>query len=223
MKSIGHRSFYSTLEEIIDPSHTAVLVIDQQNDFCHPDGFYAADLKLDVSMLQKMTPAINLLTDAARTAGATVVFTQNVIKKGFVSDSPLWLGIHAAAGLKSLDQERFYVFEGTWGAEIYDEVVVKDTDFIVPKLRSNAFHDTPLDALLRNNGVESVIIAGQVTEGCVESTIRGARDRDFYTVLARDTIGSTSLERHDRIMANWLPRSHCPTAAEIAELWSTLR
>ena len=148
-----------------------------------------------------------------------MVFTQNVIKRGFVSDSPLWLGIHAAAGLKSLDQERFYVIEGTWGAELYEPVEVAKGDIIIPKLRSSAFHDTPLEALLKMHGIESCVIAGQVTEGCVDSTIRGARDRDFYTVLARDAIASTSRERHDRIMANWLPRSHCPTATEIAELW----
>ena len=220
MRTIGDRSFYDRLDELIAPRHTAVIVVDQQNDFCHPDGFYAKELKLDVSMLQRITDPINDLVIAARRVGAKVVFTQNVIKKGFVSDSPLWLGIHVGAGLKSLDQENFYVMEGTWGADIYDAVERHETDIIVPKLRSNGFHETPLKSLLLSHGIETVIIAGQVTEGCVESTIRGARDNDFYTVLAKDAIGSTSLERHDRIMANWLTRSHCPDVAEIVSIWN---
>lgn len=221
MQTIGNRSFYNTLEEVIELSHTAVLVIDQQNDFCHDKGFYAQNLNLDVSMLQAITDPINRLTAAAREQGVMVIFTQNIIKRGFVSDSPMWLGIHAASGLKSLDQDEFYVIEGTWGAELYEGVETEESDVIMPKLRSSSFHHTPLDGLLRANNIETLIISGQVTEGCVENTIRSARDHDYYTVLAKDAIGSTSLERHERIMANWLARSHCPTVSEIAATWAS--
>jgi nicotinamidase-related amidase len=220
MKKIGDREFYDELEEIIEPSHTAVLVIDQQNDFCHASGYYAEIMGLDVSMTQGINEQVNQLTAAARSHGAMVIFTQFVIAQGFSSDSPMWLGIHVAAGLKSLDQERFYTIEGTWGAELYEHMDVDADDHIIKKFRSSAFKDTSLDALLQENGIETVVITGQVTEGCVESTIRAARDADYYTVLAKDAIGSISRERHDRIMSAWLNRTFCPGTAEIIDIWN---
>ena len=151
MKTIGDREFYSTLEEVIDPAHTAVLVIDQQNDFCHPRGYYAEVMKLDVSMTQGMNDRINQLTRAARSHGVMVIFTQFFIAKGFTSDSPMWLALHAGAGLKSLEQERFYTVEGTWGAELYEKMEVEDGDHVIKKLRGSAFVRTPLEDLLKKN------------------------------------------------------------------------
>jgi ureidoacrylate peracid hydrolase len=219
MKTIGYRSYCDTLEDMVKPGRAAVLVIDQQNDFCHPDGYYARDLKLDISMLEEITHPINRLTAAARKRAIPVVFTQNHIKQGFVSDAPVWLATHVAAGLKSLDQDRFFTMEGTWGAEIYDRVQVEPDDIIVPKLRSTAFHNTPLEALLRARGIETVIIAGQVAEGCVDNTIRGARDRDFYTVLVADGIGSTSEERQAGVLRTWKGRIPVPTTDELLAIW----
>jgi ureidoacrylate peracid hydrolase len=201
------------------PGRAAVLVIDQQNDFTHDDGYYAK-FGLDLSMLQAITEPINRLTAAARNVGIPVIFSQNTIKRGFISDSPVWLAAHANMGLKHLDQEEFYTLEGTWGAEIYDEVHVEKSDVVLPKLRSTVFHDTPLEALMRAKGLETLIIAGQVTEGCVDNTIRGARDRDFYTPLVPDAVGSTSLERHERVFGIWTGRIPTPSTDDLVALWS---
>jgi nicotinamidase-related amidase len=171
-------------------------------------------------MTRALTAPINELTAAARAKGAMVIFTQFVIGRGFTTDSPMWLGMHANAGLKSLDQERFYTVEGSWGAQLCEDVIVAPTDHIIKKYRSSAFKDTALEFLLKQRGIKTLIIAGQVTEGCVENTIRASRDADYYTVLAKDAIGSTSKERHDRVMAGWLGRTPCPTTAEIVAVWS---
>lgn len=219
MKWIDDRSYYDSLEEMVEPGKVALLVIDQQNDFTHDEGYYAR-FGLDVSMLQAITAPINRLTEAARNAGVPVIFSQNVIKQGFISDSPVWLAAHANMGLKHLDQDDFYTLEGTWGAEIYDSVTVHDDDVVLPKLRSTVFHDTPLEALLRARGLETLVIAGQVTEGCVDNTIRGARDRDFYTPLVHDAVGSTSRERHERVLGIWTGRIPTPEADELVGLWS---
>ena len=220
MRTIGNRSFYDTLDEMAAPGRVGVIVVDQQNDFCHQNGYYEKILGLDLSMLREITPGINALTAAARAADVPVVLTQNLIKQGFVSDAPVWLATHVAAGLKSLDQTEFFTMEGSWGAQLYDELAVEPTDLIVTKYRPTAFHNTPLEALLKARGIETVVIAGQVTEGCIDSTIRGARDRDFYAVLVKDAIGSTSRERHDRVLANWTGRIPTPSVADLADLWS---
>jgi ureidoacrylate peracid hydrolase len=219
MKFIDDRGYYETLQEMVAPEHAALLVIDQQNDFTHPDGYYAK-FGLDLSMVQAITDPINQLTAAARSAGVMVIWSQNVIKQGFVSDSPVWLGAHAKMGLEHLYQKDFYTMEGTWGAEIFDQCEVAEGDVVLPKLRSTVFHNTPLEALLRAHGIETLIIAGQVTEGCVDNTIRGARDRDFYTPLVADAVASTSLERHDRVMAIWTGRIPTPQTEELVAIWS---
>ncbi len=220
MKTIGDRKIFETLAEIVDPAHTAVLVIDQQNDFTHPDGYYAKGLGLDLAMTQGITAPINELTAAARKVGVPVFFSRFVIQPGFVSDSRLWLGIHAAAGLKSLDQEAFYTIQGTWGADLLDEIVTTDEDTVFEKFRASAFHGTALDTMLKARGVESLIIAGQVAEGCVENTIRHARDYDYHTVLAKDAIGSVRREKYEMIINNWSARAQCPTVAELGAIWS---
>ncbi len=219
MKTIGDRSYYDQLDEMIQPGRAAVLVIDQQNDFTHPDGYYARR-GLDTSMLMEITPSINAATAAARAAGVPVFFSQNIIKQGFVSDAPIWLAAHARMGLERLDQTDFYTMEGTWGAEMFEDVVVENGDVVVPKMRSTVFHNTPLEALLRARGLETIVIAGQVTEGCVDNTIRGARDRDFYTVLLRDAVGSTSRDRHGAAMKIWTGRIPTPETSEVIEIWS---
>ena len=218
MKWIGDRSYYDSWEEMAEPGRAAVLIIDQQNDFTHPDGYYAGR-GWDVSMLQDITANINRVVRAARGAGVPVYWSQNHIKQGFTSDAPVWLATHANAGLTSLDQTDFFTMEGTWGAEIYEECDVAATDTIIPKLRSTVFHNTPLEAMLRAHGIETIVIAGQVTEGCVDNTIRGARDRDFYTVLLPDAVGSISPERHERALKTWVGRIPSPSADELAEFW----
>jgi nicotinamidase-related amidase len=220
VKWIGDRSYYDTWEEMCAPRRAALLIIDQQNDFTHDDGYYARR-GWDVSMVQEITPNLNALAEAARAVGAPVYWSQNHIKRGFVSDAPVWLATHARAGLESLDQEDFFTMEGTWGAEIYEQCEVADGDVVLPKLRSTVFHNTPLEGLLRAHGIETLVVAGQVTEGCVDNTIRGARDRDFYTVLAIDAVGSISRERHERALQTWIGRIPTPNTAEVVEFWES--
>ncbi len=220
MKTIGDRSYYDTWEEMAEPGRAALLIIDQQNDFTHPDGYYARQ-GWDVSMLQDMTPNINQIAKAARAAGVPVYWSQNEIKQGFISDAPVWLATHARTGLKSLDQTDFFTMEGTWGAEIYEECDVDPSDTIIPKLRSTVFHNTPLESLMRAHGLETLVMAGQVTEGCIDNTIRGARDRDFYTVLVPDAVGSISSERHERALQTWTGRIPTPASEELAAFWGS--
>lgn len=219
MKWVDDRSYYDSVEEMVEPGKAALLVIDQQNDFTHQDGYYAK-FGLDLGALQAMTNQINGITAAARNAGVPVIWSQNVIKQGFVSDSPVWLGAHARMGLEHLAQDDFYTLEGTWGAEIYEECDVADTDIVLPKLRSTVFHNTPLEAIMHAHGLETLVISGQVTEGCVDNTIRGARDRDFYTPLVADAVGSTSQERHDRAMLTWTGRIPTPSSEDLIGIWN---
>ncbi len=216
---IGNREFYSSLDEMVQPKHTALLVIDMQNDYYAENGYYGAKLKLDLSMIRATVPPIQKLLAAARQAGAMVIYSRHLILPGFVSDSPLWLSIHYGAGLRALDQD-FYTVAGTWGAEIIDELKPQPSDIVLEKVRSNVFIGTQLDTLLKSNRIETLVITGQITNGCVENTARTARDMDYYTVLVSDGIASTSKVNHDATMTNLGKRLPSPTADEIVKIWS---
>lgn len=215
---LGDREFYDTLEETIQPQHTALLIIDMQNDYYRQEGYYVARLGLDLSMIRATIGPIQQVLRAARKAGVMVIYSQHVILPGFVSDSPLWLSIHYRAGLRSLDQE-FYTIAGTWGAEIIDELKPEPGDLVLEKIRANVFIGTQLDVLLRSHHIETLVITGQVTNGCVENTARTARDLDYYTVLVCDGVASTNKANHDATMTNLGKRLPCPNAEEVADIW----
>ncbi len=216
---IGNREFYNSLEEMIEPKRAALLVIDMQNDYYHDSGYYAAKLKLDMSMIRATVEPIQRALDAARQAGVMVVYSKHLIQPGFVSDSPLWLSIHYQSGLRDLNQD-FYTVAGTWGAEIIDVLKPQPGDIVLEKVRSNVFIGTQLETLLKSQRIETVVLTGQVTNGCVENTARTARDLDYYTVLVADAIASTNKVNHDATMTNLGKRLPSPTADEIARIWS---
>ena len=216
---LGNREFYTTLEEMVQPSHTALLVIDMQNDYYRDEGYYAAKLKIDLSMIRATVPPIQKLLAAARQAGVMVIYSRHLILPGFVSDSPLWLSIHYQGGLRDLHQD-FYTVAGTWGEEIIDELKPQASDIVLDKMRSNVFIGTQLDTLLKSNRIETLVITGQITNGCVENTARTARDMDYYTVLVSDGIASTSKVNHDATMTNLGKRLPSPMAEEIVKIWS---
>lgn len=218
MRSIGDRSFYDTVEEMTAPGRAALIVVDMQNDYTHPDGYYAHK-GLNLSFIQETVEPIRQLAAAAREAHVPVIYTQHTILPGFTSDSPVWLGIHAAGGLESLEQTDFYTLDGTWGHEIVTELQPQPGDIVLKKFRSNCFVGTGLDTLLRSGRYETLIVTGQVTQGCVENTVRTARDLDYYAVMVSNAVASTSKEAHDATFANLGRRLPCPAAAEIIAGW----
>ena len=143
---------------------TALVVVDMQNDFAHPDG------ALFVPDAEKSIPRIRALLEGARAAGARVVFTQD----WHVEDDPefrIWPR-HAVAG--------------TWGAEIVEELAPRPGETRIQKLRYDAFYGTPLEHLLRLWGVRRVVVAGTVANICVLHTAGSAALRWFEVVLPED-------------------------------------
>lgn len=152
---------------------TALVVVDMQNDFAHPDG------ALFVPDAAKSIPKIKELLEKARAAGARVVFTQD----WHTEDDPefrIWPR-HAVAG--------------TWGAEIVEELAPRPGEARIQKLRYDAFYGTPLEHLLRLWGVRHVIVVGTVANICVLHTAGSAALRWFEVVLPED--GTSALTPFD--------------------------
>jgi ureidoacrylate peracid hydrolase len=94
---------------------------------------------------------------------------------------------------------RTCVQEGTWGADFYDDLRPSGhgLEVTIDKHRYSACIGTRLDQTLRTNGIETIVVAGVATSGCVESTVRDAFMLDYYVVVARDACGDYDVDRHE--------------------------
>ncbi len=171
----------------VDPATTALVVVDVQNDFCHPHGACAA-AGHDVTAAVEMVPRLQRLIAAAKAAGVRIVYIQTTHDAS--TDSPAWLA-------RNGDQVRPQnCLTGSWGAEFY--LVEPDADdVVVVKHRYSAFAGTNLDLVLRTAGVSALLLAGVATNICVESTLRDGLFADYHVTLVEDCCAAFSQEAHD--------------------------
>ena len=195
-RRIAHTPPLTCLADKIRPSHTALILIDVQNDFCASDGFVAKGGR-DVSLVQEMTERLPELLDRARAAGVMVVF----VRCSYSSDdnrylSDVWLeqAARRQGGGYTLSP---VCHDGTKGAEFYGDIAPAPGDVVIVKHRYSAFHGTELDVVLRSHGVRTVVLTGVSTHVCVETTAREAFVRDYYTVVVSDCSAAYSEQEHE--------------------------
>lgn len=205
----------TSLASIAGPSRTALVIIDVQNDFCHPDGTHGRR-GAPVERALPVVDAINRLVAVARSAGVRIVYVRT--EHSAETDTPAW---HERGGSRIGGSDS--VRKGTWGADWFG-VKPEGTDQIVVKHRYSAFIGTDLDQRLRAANVETVIAAGTVGHGCVESTAREACMRDYYSVLASDCTLSFSDEDHESLLARFSGAfGMVATSENLTKIWSGAR
>ncbi|NDH52091.1 MAG: cysteine hydrolase [Betaproteobacteria bacterium] len=209
MKIILNRQVLDTLPELVDPRHAAVVVIDIQNDFCSPKGHFARYGK-DVARMQPAVDRAVSFVAQAQTLGMRCIFLQQASLPDGRMDSPAWLRFKTRDG-KAPD----YAVPGTWGWRFVDGLTVRDGDWVVEKFRPDGFIGTNLDRILRTQGIQSLILLGTTTEGCVESTVRAASYHDYYTVVVSDAVASPIAELHEGSLRFFRARYPIHTADEI--------
>jgi len=155
-----------TVKVSADARKTAVMVIDMQNDFIKEKG------KLYVPRSESLIKPIKSLLNAAREAGATIIYTQDWHHEGD-PEFEVW-GEHALAG--------------SWGAEIVEELKPKEGEFIVRKPSYDAFYGTPLEHILRYRGLENLILTGVLANICVLHTAGSAAMRGYRLMVPVDCI-----------------------------------
>jgi len=185
----------STLAQVAAPAHTALLVIDMQNDFCAVGGYIEKAVKADVSGCPAVADSISAAVDAARAAGVTVVWVQANYEPRFLA-APM-LARNAARGLADV----VCCEGGSWGFDFY-RVKPREGEHFVEKHCFDAFHDTPLDELLRSHGIQTIVCTGVVTNVCVESTLRSGFFRGYYIVVPEDCVGGPFKELHEATLRN---------------------
>jgi ureidoacrylate peracid hydrolase len=194
MKEVAGITFYDQLAEIVSPSRTALLIVDMQNDFVSPEGHFARNGK-DVGRIAAIVPKLRLIIEAAHTAGVLVIFTRQTTLPGLASDSPAWVYFKTRDG-KGPD----YTMSGSWGAEFIPELDLPEGTIVIEKHRPSAFLGTDLDATLRAHDIESIVVAGCITQGCVQATVTDGSYHDYYAVVVGDAVESTSGEQHENAL-----------------------
>jgi nicotinamidase-related amidase len=197
MITIEGKNVFTELEELVDPAHTALIMVDMQCDFIEPDGLFGT-LGIDLSMYTESRPRLAALLAAARRSGTRVIHVQNTALPGRLSDSPSYirfnLRMHQAARRDGPPLR--YSLPGTRGHEFAPEFTPLADELVVRKYRSSGFWGTNLDLLLRSNGIKTVVFGGCTTEGCVESTARDAMFNNYYVVIAEDCVASDDRAQH---------------------------
>lgn len=184
---------YDTIEEIVDPKHTALLVIDIQNDL-GPKGFLAKNGR-DIAWVLDILPNVKKVLAEARRRKMLIIFASYAISKDHSAESPAQLRFMSKlAHVKGAEN---YVVEGSWGCDVLDELERMPNEPWIVKYRSSAFLGTRLDFILKNSKIETAVVVGLVTEGCVESTVRDLQDYGYYPVILRDCVTSSRRDLHD--------------------------
>jgi ureidoacrylate peracid hydrolase len=172
------------------PPGQALLVIDMQNGFCHPQGSFAR-IGMGLEGAEDAVRNAAVAVAQARHAGVPVVFTRHLYRPGRPDEGrSLKANSPALAGVEGLAA-------GTWDADVADELGCGPADLVVDKVRFDAFQWTSLEPLLRGLSVTDLVICGVVTNICVETTVRSAFMRDYPVTLLADCCAAATRRLHE--------------------------
>ncbi|MFB6312107.1 MAG: cysteine hydrolase family protein [Salinirussus sp.] len=175
----------------MNPDHTAAVIVDMQNGFCHPDGsLYAPGSEAAIEPCAQ-------LVERAREAGARVVFTRDVHPPEQFDDAHYY---------DEFDQWGEHVVEGTWDAELVEELSPRDDDLVVEKHTYDAFYQTQLEGWLAAHNIRNLVFGGTLANVCVLHTAGSAGLRDYRPVLVEEAIGCIEEAHKEYALdhADWL-------------------
>jgi nicotinamidase-related amidase len=175
----------------LNAERTALVVVDMQNGFCKPGGaLYAPGSEAAIE------PVGGLVADA-REAGVQVVYTRDVHPPEQFEDAHYY---------DEFGQWGEHVLEGSWEAEVVEELPVRPEDHVVEKHTYDAFHETELDGWLSARGIRNLAICGTLANVCVFHTAGSAGLRDYRPVLVEDCIGAIEEDHREYALehADWL-------------------
>ncbi len=174
----------------IDVSRSALVIIDMQRDFLEPGGFGAA-LGNDVSLLKAAVEPIRNVLNAARETGLLVIHTREGHRPDLADAPPLKVDrgdpktrIGAPGPMGRI------LVRGEPGHDIIPELYPVAGEPVIDKPGKGAFYQTDLELMLKNRGIETLLVCGVTTEVCVNTTIREANDRGFRCIALSDGCAS---------------------------------
>lgn len=173
----------------LDPSATALVVIDLQGDFLSHDGYFARQ-GYDPAPLRAILPVVSRLIDACRAAGIRIIHTRQGYRADLADMTPYEKWRRQQRGLEGA------LLRSSPGFEIVPELDVRAEDFIVDKTCNSAFTHTDFEHILRAQGITHLMLTGCTTDVCVHTTLREACDRNFQCLTIADACASGDAYAH---------------------------
>lgn len=181
----------------LDPSRAALLVIDMQNGWCHPEG---AMTRAGVNMTaqQAIVPSVRRLVQGCRALGMPILWSIQEHLPEDVTQKGRRIASHLSK------RNILPAARGSWDAELVAPVkeVSRPEDYYIVKHRMSMFYSTTLESVLRMRGVSHLVVSGVSTNVCVESTIRDAYFRDFDITVVQDCVAGSFPELHKATLEN---------------------
>ncbi len=190
----------------IDPAKTALLTIDLQNDFLHPEGAYGRAGQ-GAPAIAALPARVKPVADILREKGGTFISAQFTLVPG-PGGEPL-IAPHLKALRPFLTKGDFA--PGSFGHSLVDALA--PADYTVEKVAYSALYQTRLEYILRALGLDTLIIGGIVTNGGVASTVRDAHLRNIETILLSDGCAAFDAKVHEATLISLGSVTHITTCA----------
>ena len=156
----------------VEPKSTGIVVIDMLNEFCKPGG------AMVLPGYERLVAPQKTVIDAGRAAGSPVLFVADTHRKNVRQD-------------REFLKRTSHCLEGSWGAQVIDELEPRPDDLYIVKRRYSAFFNTDLDLTLRDLRVDTLVIIGVVTNICVRSTVHDGFFLGYQVVVPEDCVAAT--------------------------------
>jgi len=185
----------------VDLTRAALVIIDMQRDFLEPGGFGAA-LGNDVSLLMAAVEPCRRMLAGARATGLLIIHTREGHRPD-LSDAPR-AKVERGAPEKRIGAQGpmgRILIRGEAGHDIVPALAPLPEEPVIDKPGKGAFYQTDLDLMLRNRGIETLLVCGVTTEVCVHTTVREANDRGYRCLVLSDACASYFPEFHEAGLA----------------------
>ncbi len=174
---------FASLEEKVNPAHSAVIVVDVQNDFCATDGWMGKGCRdLPLGDIQAMVLRLEKFINVARAHQVPLIWVR-------CAYDDVYIGSNQKERVQRQEFGQPPCLSETWGQEFY-VLKPKEEEVIVTKHRYDAFEGTNLDLILRSNGIRTLLMTGVTTECCVESASRHGFFLGYSIVMVEDCCGT---------------------------------
>ncbi len=186
---------------------TALVILDGQNDFLSEGGVLHEAIRAkegEPSLLEKL----NTLIARARDCGMTIINTRITFSEGYPEAGEDPYGIFAAV------KETGGFIEGSWGAETAEGLDVQPDDLVFEKHGMSAFLNPEFEAQLKQRGITKLILAGLLTDACVECTMRAAYDKGYEVLAVDEAIAALDPSKHRSTVDNSFPLFSKATSTE---------
>jgi nicotinamidase-related amidase len=201
MQKIGDKIVYNTIEEILDPSHTALVAWDVQRA-----------LAKIIFNKEEFSRNLNSTVELARKSNIPIFFTSiQMLSKRFESSAIIYT-------LGKLGFDR--LFEQFTTEDMDFTIKPKQNEIVINKHTASIFIDTGFERMLRNAGIITVVFTGIATEFGIESSARDAFNRGFYSVVVSDCVSSPDKHGHNRSLENMKNLITIINSKELENIWS---